>query len=64
LVKLPKQLKFADRMGIRFVVIIGPDEALNRQVTIKDLATRTQHTLERALAGDAIQEMLATPLSS
>lgn len=64
LVKLPKQLKFADRMGIRFVVIIGPDEALNGQVTIKDLAARSQQTIDRALAVEAIQKMLVTPLPS
>ena len=64
LVKLPKQLKFADRMGIRFVVIIGPDEAQNAQVTIKDLAARSQQTIDRAQAGEAIQKMLVTPLPS
>ncbi len=45
--KLPKQLKYADRMGIRFAVILGPDEAANEQVLVKDLAARTQKLVSR-----------------
>jgi histidyl-tRNA synthetase len=62
--KLPKQLKFADRMGIRFVVIIGPDEAANGLVTIKDLKTHSQQTTPRLQAAETIQKMLATALPS
>lgn len=58
-VKLQKQLKFADRMAIRFVVIAGPDERAAGQVTIKDLHTRTQETVDRAAAAAAIKKMLA-----
>lgn len=43
--KLPKQLKYADKMGIRFVVIIGPDEYASGQVTVKDLSQRQQATV-------------------
>ncbi len=42
---LEKQLKYADRKQIPYVVIIGPDEAKNNTVTIKNLKTRTQKTL-------------------
>lgn len=42
--KLPRQLKYADRSGIRFVVIIGPDEDASGLVTVKDLRERTQFT--------------------
>lgn len=56
--KLPKQFKFADRMGIRVAVVIGPDEAANGQVTIKDLASGTQQTLESNLAAQAIWKVL------
>ena len=62
--KLPKQLKFADRMGIRFVVIIGPDEAANGQVTIKDLKAHSQQTSPCNQAAETIQKMLATALPS
>jgi histidyl-tRNA synthetase len=57
--KLPKQLKFADRMGIRYAVIMGPDEAANDTVTLKDLAARTQLTLERASFPEDFKQMLA-----
>jgi histidyl-tRNA synthetase len=53
-VKLPKQLKFADRMGITAVVIEGPDEQASGQVTVKNLLNRTQVTLQRK---DAVQEI-------
>ncbi len=46
--KLMKQLKYADRMGIKLALIVGPDEASAGQVTIKDLAARSQTTLNRA----------------
>jgi histidyl-tRNA synthetase len=48
--KLQKQLKFADRKGIRYAVILGPDEDANQQVTVKDLAGREQETLDRAVS--------------
>lgn len=43
--KMEKQLKYADKKQIPYVVIIGPDEAKNNTVTVKDLTTRTQKTL-------------------
>ena len=57
--KLPKQLKFADRMGIRYAVIMGPDEAASGIVTLKDLAARTQTTVERTIFPDHFKQMLA-----
>ena len=51
-VKLPKQFKYADRMKISTVAVIGPDEAINNQVTIKVLSTGKQQTVPRA---DAIK---------
>lgn len=46
--KLDKQLKYADGTGVRFAIIIGPDEAARGEVTLKDLQNRTQATLPRA----------------
>jgi len=43
--KLDKQIKYADKKGIRYVVIIGPDEDKNKTVTIKDLSTGRQSTI-------------------
>ena len=44
-VRLDKQLKYADRKKIPFVVILGPDEAEKKKITLKDLKTRTQKLL-------------------
>lgn len=57
--KLPKQLKYADRIGARFALICGPDEKAAGMVTIKDLANRTQQTVARNLLGAELQKMLA-----
>lgn len=43
-IKLPKQIKYADRLGIRFVVIVGPDEAERGEITVKDLLEHEQRT--------------------
>jgi histidyl-tRNA synthetase len=57
--KLPKQLKFADRMGIRFVVIIGPDEVENQSVVLKDLKTGDQKTLKMTAVVTETARLLA-----
>lgn len=41
-VKLDKQLKYADKKGIEWVVIIGPDEVKDKSVTIKNMQTGEQ----------------------
>ncbi len=46
-VKLDKQLKYANRIGAKFVVIAGPDEVAAGKITVKDLEARTQTTVER-----------------
>lgn len=46
-VKLDKQLKFANRSGARWAVILGPDEINSGSVVIKDLTTSTQSKYER-----------------
>lgn len=43
--KFDKQFKYADKKGIKYVVIIGPDEVKNKTVTIKDLTTGRQSTV-------------------
>lgn len=58
-VKLPKQMKYADRIGVRFVVIAGPDEEAAGQVTIKDLKERSQVTLQEENAADWLKMRLA-----
>mgnify|MGYP001587770894 CR=1 FL=1 len=44
--KLDKQLKYADRKGIPYVVIIGPEEAAKGLVTLKNMKEKTQQTIK------------------
>jgi len=62
--KLPKQFKYADRMGLRLVTVIGPDEAAAGKVTLKDLGRGKQVTVAREKAAEAIRQALAKHLSS
>ena len=57
--KLPRQLKTADKLGIRFVVIVGPDEYSAGQATIKDLKERRQVTIPVGEAGLLLKQKLA-----
>ncbi len=43
--RLDRQLKYADRKGIPFVAIIGPDEIRSQTVLLKNLATGIQTVL-------------------
>ncbi len=43
--KLDKQMKYADKMGIPYVVIIGDEEAAKNQVILKDMASGNQDLL-------------------
>jgi histidyl-tRNA synthetase len=43
--KLDKQMKYADKKGIRYVIILGPDEIKKNEVTVKDLSTGNQSTV-------------------
>jgi histidyl-tRNA synthetase len=62
--KLPKQFKYADRMGMRLVTVIGPEEAEASKVTIKDLGRGKQVTVAGERAAEAIRQALAKHLSS
>ena len=57
--KLNKQLKYADRSGVRMVVFLGPDEIKNDQITIKDLLIGDQLSIPRATAPETIHSRLA-----
>ena len=45
--KLGKQFRYANDKQIAFVAIVGPDEAKNNQVTIKNLSSGTQQTVSQ-----------------
>lgn len=59
--KLPKQFKFADRMGMRVTVVIGPDEAAADKITVKDLKSGAQETIPRSALVKAVSEILESP---
>ncbi len=56
--KLGKQFKHADRIGARIAVVLGPDEIREGKVTIKDLVSREQTTVERKDLLKAIRGLL------
>jgi histidyl-tRNA synthetase len=58
-VKLPKQLRYADRMGFQLVLIVGPEEMAAGTIVIKDLTRRNQVTSSRAEMIATIQNLLA-----
>lgn len=43
--KLEKQLKYADKKGIPYVAILGPDEVKQNKVLLKNMQTKTQELL-------------------
>ena len=57
-VKLQKQFKFADRLGVRFVLVQGPDEKAQGSVSVKDLADATQRTVAEKDLIQTLQQML------
>lgn len=46
--KLGKQFKFADRAGMDFAIVIGPDEVAANKVTVKDLHSGEQTSIKRS----------------
>ena len=56
--KLQKQFKFADKMKIKLALTIGPDEAANAQVAIKNLMTGEQVTVKREAVVSEIQKLV------
>jgi len=45
--KLDKQLKYADKKGIMYAALLGPEEIKNNTVTIKNLRVNDQQTVAR-----------------
>jgi histidyl-tRNA synthetase len=45
--KIARQFKYADRAGIPFAVVMGPDEVAQGLVTVKDLRTGAQERIPR-----------------
>ncbi len=52
--KLPKQLKYANKMEIPYVIVIGPEEMVKKSVILKDMKTGNQ---EEILQSKIIQHL-------
>ena len=56
-VKLDKQIKYANKIGARSLVIAGPDEVAAGKVTIKDLVNRSQQTVLKEEAAAVLKRL-------
>ncbi len=45
--KLARQFKLADRLGVKFALVLGPDELATQTVIVKDLHTFEQRSVQR-----------------
>lgn len=59
--KLPRQFKYADRIGARLVLVVGPDEAAANTVTVKDLTDGSQQTVARDSVSEYCRRRLEAP---
>lgn len=57
--KLKKQFKYADKLGVSFVVLIGPDEAASDCAVLKDLSRGEQVTVSICDLAATIMQRLA-----
>jgi histidyl-tRNA synthetase len=57
--KMAKQMKYADRIGARFVLLVGGDEVANQTVTVKDMVSGDQTSVARAEAPSFLTAALA-----
>ncbi|MCB2179571.1 histidine--tRNA ligase [bacterium] len=56
--KLGKQFKYADRIGAKIALILGPDEAANGQVSYKNLKTGDQTTISQNELVEKLRQVL------
>jgi histidyl-tRNA synthetase len=57
--KLARQFQYADRAGIRFVVVVGDDEEARGVITVKDMRKQEQFEVARAELGQTLRVELA-----
>jgi histidyl-tRNA synthetase len=57
--KLQKQMKYADRYGIPYVIIEGPEELQAGTVVVKSLKTGEQEIISTKNLGETIKKFLA-----
>jgi len=57
-VKLPKQFKYADRIGAKVTLVLGPDEVEKGQVAVKNLVNGDQVSVARVELADQIRKII------
>jgi histidyl-tRNA synthetase len=57
-VKLPKQFKYADRIGAKVTLVLGPDEVEKGQVAVKNLVNSEQVSVQREALVDTVKSIL------
>ncbi len=55
--KLQKQFKFADKMKMKVALVLGPEEATNGQVAVKNLLNGEQTIVPQAAAAEFIRKL-------
>lgn len=56
--KLDKQIRYADRAGMRFVLIQGPDEVAAGMIAVKDLNEKSQTLVEKKKITEVLRSLL------
>ncbi len=56
--KMSKQFKYAAAQGVPFVAVAGPDERARGEVSLKDMRSGEQQTVESAAASAALRKLL------
>jgi len=57
--KIDRKLRFADRLGARVCVLIGPDEVAEQGATVRDMGNRQQQRVPLTRLAAAVAEALA-----
>lgn len=58
-VKLPKQFKYADRIGAKVTLVLGPDEVEKGQVAVKNLVNGEQVSVRREALIDTVRRIIS-----
>jgi histidyl-tRNA synthetase len=57
-IKLPKQFKYADRIGAKVTLVLGPDEVEKGQVAVKNLINGEQVSATRDSIVDIVRDII------
>ncbi len=57
--KLAKQLKFADRLGYKAAIVMGPDEESQGMAQVKNLRTREQELVTLNALAEKLKQMIS-----